>query len=365
MTKSIEKYMREITIISSVIGIYCFVFSGLMEFSLLIYPGIFFSFPYMLLRKRRFSYLFDKDYFILSITFILTCVLNLLVTSNSLGGLFVLIANLCLTIFILENSKRVHSHAKLIAIITLTYIAFKLFYLGTPPHEFYENFSRNIPGYFLVVFTIFYLFISHINNKKFSLFIPIIAFIISIFLIGRSSLGVLLVLLLISILYYLKRISKFLAFSLFILLMFIVENLAANIEIVKLYLETGFAKKGLESSRYDIWVSYFHNFTFIDFILGRDPHSVFIINMHDGNLHNSFMKFHSRMGIGFFIFMMYYFKSIYKYIIFKEYYLFFILILLSIRLFFDSMNFISQFDFIFFSLMFYSLKNKDYNAKYG
>ncbi|MDA9551194.1 hypothetical protein N9R47_04520 [Flavobacteriaceae bacterium] len=359
MMLSIEKILKEILIVSSLISFYCFGFAALFEMQLLIYPGIFFSAPYFLARKKKIPFIFDRYYSILSISLVIGSILNLLVTSNSLGGSLLLIANLFLTFFIIDNIERIYFHSKLFVLITLSYISYKIFYLDIPPHEFYENFSRNIPGYYLVVWTIFYLYIAHINHKKLFILIPLIAFLISIFLIGRSSLGVLLILLLITIIFYLKRLPKFISVLFFILLIYFIIYLSNNIQIIELYLQTGFSKKGIDTQRYDIWESYFHNISIVEIFFGRDPFSVNLINMYDGVLHNSFLKFHSRMGISVLIFLGIFIRSIIKYINRNQYYLLFLILLLSSRLFFDSMNFISPLDFIFFTLMLYPLRNKN------
>ena len=358
MMLSIEKILKEILIVSSLISFYCFGFSALFEMEFLIYPGIFFSFPYFLLRKNKIPFIVDRDYFILSIALIIGGILNLFVTSNGFGGLFVLIANLFLTFFIIENIERIYFHSKLFVLITLSYISYKLFYLEILPTEFYENFSRNIPGYFIIVSTIFYLFIKYINHKKIGIFIPLIAFLISIFLIGRSSMGIAALILLISILFSLRRIPKFISVLIVVLLIFIIITLSSNYEIIKLYLDTGFSKKGVDSPRFEIWESYFRNISFIEIFLGRDPYSVSLINIHDGVIHNSFIKFHSRMGISILIFLGFLIRSIVKYINLNQYYLLFLLLLLSSRLFFDDMNFIGPLDFIFFTILFYPLKKR-------
>ena len=356
-----KRFIQELAKISSILSFYCFGFSGLFEVHALIYPGILFSLPYILSKKKLYLKNYNRYYFLFTIPLILGCLLNLLNTSNNLGGLFVLIANLALAIFIIQNIQEIYLHTTIFIITCIVYISYKLFYLDIPPHEFYENFSRNIPGYFLVIWCVFFLFVSRLNSKKTPLIIPISAFIISIFLIGRSSLGVLLVISIITIFQYIKNKSRIISVTILILFSVLVAQLVKNIEVISLFLDTGFAKKGIESQRFDIWKSYLHNMSYIDLITGRDPYKIPLIEMYDGVLHNSFLKFHSRMGFAFFSFMGFYCMSLIYYIKRGDYYLFVLLVLLSVRIFFDSMNFISPLDFIFFSITLYPLKNKSIN----
>lgn len=291
-------------------------------------------------------------------------ILNLLVTSYSPGGSIILIANLLLAIFIIENIEKLYSHALIFVITVLIFISYKIFYLKIPPNQFYENFSQNIVGYFVVASTIYYSFIVYVKKNRVNVIIPLFAFIVSIFLVGRSTLGVLMLLLLISIIFNIRGLPLYLSVSIIVLLTILVIKISGNSSLIELYFETGFAKKGLDSPRFMIWEAYFKDISFYEIILGRDPNSVLLIEFWDGNLHNSFLKLHSRMGLAIFVFFWYIVISIKEYTIHKQYYLLFLLILLTTRLFFDSMNFIGSLDFIYFTILLYPL-NKFNNRDIG
>ena len=55
--------------------------------------------------------------------------------------------------------------------------------------------------------------------------------------------------------------------------------------------------EGVESSRFQIWSSYFEHMDFPNFFLGCDSANFPIIKQYDGNPHNAFLSFHHRMGI--------------------------------------------------------------------
>jgi len=115
---------------------------------------------------------------------------------------------------------------------------------------------------------------------------------------------------------------------------------------------------GLDTPRWELWRIYWENLNFLNLIVGVDVTNLPMYNEFGGNPHNSFIKFHSRVGIGCFALLSLYFVSAYKYLKKKNNYILWLIILLTMRAFFDSDILIGNFDFIFFIITFYWIKTE-------
>ena len=301
--------------------------------------------------KGRF--LFTES--ILFILFLLiTSLVNLFFTENGLGGTITLLGNLLLAyIYMLVDNKKMTFWVILSYIITIGYIAYKLFVLGTNPNEIYEGLSRNHAGFVVVFWTGFLLFHLKITYNRLPLVFPVLALIISFFLFGRTSLIVSTLLVLLVFFYKFKnnRVVQFFAIALLgVGCYYLLINFGD-----KLTTETNLGA-GLDTPRWQLWHIYLEHINFLNFFTGIDVTTLPMYNQFSGNPHNSFIKFHSRAGIGSILFIILFFISIFKYLKTKQYYILWLLMFLTIRASFDGDMFIGNFDFIFFIITFYWIK---------
>jgi hypothetical protein len=295
--------------------------------------------------------LFGSSMFFIGILLFFSLI-NILFTNNGIGGSLILIGNLLLSYIYLFNEKNKLTTWIIIGyLFTLSFISIRLFLFKLPANEIYTDLSRNHAGFALTFWTIFVLFHIYITYNKVIILFPLISLVMSIPLIGRTSIVVNLFLFLLAFLYKLKRDKKPLAFVsiIFICLIsyFLLDNYGQT-----LILETNLAQ-GVDTPRWKLWEEYFSNINLISFITGVDVSSVQLIHFYGDNPHNSFLKFHSRVGFGAFIFFLLFLISIFVYLKNKSYYIAGLLLLLSVRALFDSDIFIGNFDFIFYIITFY------------
>ena len=115
---------------------------------------------------------------------------------------------------------------------------------------------------------------------------------------------------------------------------------------------------GLDTPRWKLWGIYWENIDFVNLFTGVDVSKLPMYNQYSGNPHNSFIKFHSRVGVGSFVFILLFFVSVFKYLKERKNYVFWLLILLTLRAMFDSDTLIGNFDFIYLSITFYWTRNE-------
>ncbi|WP_149276977.1 hypothetical protein [Pareuzebyella sediminis] len=302
----------------------------------------------------------NKNHFSESMLFILillgTSLLNLFFTENNFGGSLTLLGNLLLSfLYINFNNKKLTLWVVLSYLITILFIGYHLFVLNTHENLIYEGLSRNHAGFAVIFWTIFLLFHLKLNHNYLPLFPAIIALVLSFFLVGRTSLIVSSILLM--VVFYYKFIERprilFIAMCIFIgLCYFLWLTLGTDI-ITNTNLDSG-----LDTPRWELWQIYWENLNFLNLLTGVDVTHLPMYNEFGGNPHNSFIKFHSRVGIGCFFLVALYFVSAYKYLKKKNNYILWLLILLTMRAFFDSDILIGNFDFIFFIVTFYWIKTE-------
>ncbi|MEQ8217972.1 MAG: hypothetical protein RH981_07045 [Arenibacter sp.] len=226
--------------------------------------------------------------------------------------------------------------------------------LHTNANFIYEGLSRNHAGFAVVFWTIFLLFHLKITYNRFPLIIPLIGVVLSFFLFGRTSLIVSALLLVVVFFYKFKNNNG-------IRIMAITICLALCgyfwLKFGSILIEETNLGEGLETSRWKLWSIYWENLDFLNLLTGIDVTNLPMYDQYGGNPHNSFIKFHSRVGMGSIVFIFLYFVSIFNYLKERQYYIFWLLILLTIRAFFDSDIFIGNFDFIFLIITFFWIKN--------
>jgi hypothetical protein len=287
----------------------------------------------------------------------IAAIINIVFIDNGLGGTFVLLTNLIIAYLYVEFKDK--KNLTLAILISFLFIAFNLFYkiviLGIPVNELYLNLSRNHGNFVLLFWSVFALFHIYITYNKVSLIIPLINLFIAIFLVGRT--GIILGILLLFVVSVVKFSRNFAlsTISLLIVLVYLLINVDFFLVESFFVYETNLGQ-GLETSRWDLWSEYIHSINFSSLLIGVDVSQLPLINSYSNNPHNSFLKFHSRVGIGSFSIFFYFFLSVYSYIKNKDFFVLSLLILLTVRAFFDSDLLIGYFDFIFFSIIFYSSK---------
>ena len=297
----------------------------------------------------------------LFILFLLTMsVVNLLFTENGFGGTLTLLGNLLLTfIYLLGDKKKLTPYVILVYLIGIGFISYSLFVLKLTANEIYEGLSRNHAGFAVVFYTIFLTFHLKITYNKYPLIPAILSLVLSFFLIGRTSMIV--SALLLAIVFYFKfQDKKVVRFTILAFVLAISYYLYLTFQSV-LFEETNL-NQGLDTPRWELWRIYIDNINFINLFTGVEVSELPLYSHHGNNPHNSFIKFHSRVGFGCIVFIALYFVSLYHYLKSRNTYIFFLLLLLTIRAFFDSDILIGNFDFIFFIITFYWTTNHQYET---
>ena len=285
---------------------------------------------------------------------LITSLINLFFTENGLGGSITLLGNLLLAyIFILVENKKMTPWVFLSYAITIGYIAYKLFILNIEPNYIYEGLSRNHAGFVVVFWTGFLLFYLKITYNRFPLIIPVFGLILSFFLFGRTSL---IVSALLVLLVFFFKFKSNRAVQLFAVALLVVGCYYLFISFGdQLTTETNLGK-GLDTPRWELWRIYWEHINIVNLFTGVDVTMLPLYDQYSGNPHNSFIKFHSRVGIGSLFFIILFFVSIFKYINARQYYILGLLMLLTLRALFDGDIFIGNFDFIFLIITFYWIK---------
>lgn len=299
----------------------------------------------------------DKNLFSESIIFILfmfiATLVNLFFTKNNFGGSLTLLGSLFLSfIYFHANSKKLTLWIIASYLITLLFISYKLFILKIPANYIYLGLSRNHAGFSLIFWTIFLLFHLKVTYNRFPIILPLISLILSYFLFGRTSIIVSALLLLVVFFYKFNNTRlKIIAVTAFLICCYY------------LWLNFGFIVteetnlgEGLDTPRWKLWRVYMENIDVVNLFTGIDVTKIQFYNLYGNNPHNSFIKFHSRVGLGSLVFIFLLFVSIFNYLKERQYYIFWLLILLIMRAFFDSDILIGSFDFIFFIVTFYWIK---------
>jgi hypothetical protein len=300
-------------------------------------------------------YLFTEAMFVV-LLLLITSLINLFFTQNGLGGSITLIGNLLLAyIFILVENKKMIIWVLLAYAITIGYIAYKLFVLNADANDIYETLSRNHAGFVVVFWTGFLLFYLKTNYNRFPLIFPVFGLILSFFLFGRTSLLVSAMLLLFVFFYKFKgnKVIQFIAATILIVACYYLFINFGD----KLTTETNLGE-GLDTPRWELWRIYGEHINFINLITGVDVTTLPMYDQFAGNPHNSFIKFHSRVGIGSVFFIVLLIYSVLKYLKTKQYYILGLLALLTMRASFDGDMFIGNFDFIFIIITFYWIKKR-------
>ena len=285
---------------------------------------------------------------------VIMSLINLFFTDNGIGGSVALLGTLLLSYTYLQaDYKKLTVWIVLSYIITIGFIAYHLFILNTNPNFIYEGLSRNHAGFAVVLWTIFLLFHLKITYNLFPIVIPLIALILSFYLFGRSSIIVTFLLFLVVFFFKFKNNR---AIRLIFVSVILVICYYLWLEFGEILNDETNIGKGLDTPRWKLWRTYWENIDFVTLFTGVDVTKIQMYDQYGGNPHNAFIKYHSRVGIGSIVFIFLVFVSIFKHLQNKQFYIFWLLILLIIRAFFDSDILIGNFDFIFYIIAFYWIK---------
>jgi len=345
MSKYLDKVLFQLF---PIISFYIYALPELINSSLVQALGFILAIPYL------FRYISHNkiNYWLLLLLLSLTfgSLINLLNTRNGIGGTLVVITTLSLSLFCLDNLRQMRFHIFMVLLYTLIFLATNIFIFKTDPNEIYllQGYSRNHGGFLLILWVSFYGFVQYIMKSRVVLFWPLLAFFLSFFLVGRSSMGILLIL---CVLLLLKKSGKYAILSLTVILVLIFYFKNFFIDAYEL---TSFHRKSMDTQRYDIWYQYLHSIDGISFFLGADTMSIPLIASFDGNTHNSFLKLHSRTGIFGFIVVIYLLVvSSCKFIKNKKYIPLLFLLAVCSRIFFDNPCFVGPHDFVLYTMMLY------------
>jgi hypothetical protein len=300
----------------------------------------------------------NRAYYTESILVILflfaTSLFNLFFSENNFGGSLTLLGSLILSlIYFQTDNKKMTLWIVASYLITVLYISYHLFVLETNANFIYTGLSRNHAGFAVVFWTIFLLFHLKISYNYFPLIPAVYGILLSFFLFGRTSLIVSFIILLVVFYYKFKSHHKARMVAVFVFLGLCYFLWLQYGSLLSTETNLG---SGLDTPRWELWRIYLEHINFVNLFTGVDVTTLPLYDQYSGNPHNSFLKFHSRVGIGCVVFIVLVFVSLYKYLKGKQYYIFWLLILLILRAFFDGDMLIGNFDFIFFIITFYWIK---------
>lgn len=334
----------------------CEVFQG-QSFIVL---GFFLVLPYFFhqWRSGRFEMkgTYVKPFLLLTI---LGGLLNMPLTGYGIGGLLLTVAMVGLAVFCIDNPK-ICIYVSLFLLLYTFYFLYKsIFLYNIELNEIYSSLglSKNYPGFLIVGYTVFYGLNKYRVYRRLPLLIPLVGVYFTFWLDGRSSFGLMILL---SFFCVLKNANnKYVNYILFILF---ISLFLTFFNTLFGYYEMSRLSEGVESSRSQIWSSYFEHMDFTGFFLGCDSVNFPIIKQYGGNPHNAFLNFHHRMGIVGFVTLIYIIlASIKKYIILRRMFIMILMLILMARMFFDSCI-VSNHDYIFYSFLFLPFINNKVNC---
>ncbi len=350
-------------IISSVISYYLFCASILLGNNMLVSSAaILFSMPNYYNIVEGNKYIINKYFFVLIFLMLCGSLLNLLVTNNGVGGTLIIIGVLSISHFISTNIEKIHLHVKLSVILMLLYYYTRIVILKHDPNELYVGMSRNYVGLIIVLFNALYSFSTYILNKKPDLLISVLSLVLTVLLVGRSSIGCQLGIVLLNILWLFR--GKKLQLLVMIAIGIGIGSYYFLDQIVLLYKSSSFAGHGLSSPRYKIWEDFFSHMDMFRFVLGIDTTELPLAKQYNGNLHNEYFNLIARTGIGALPVIALLIIAIFRYYSKKHIYLFVLLLIASIRIFFDTGVFINNLGITYYTLIIYPFLEVKFNKKH-
>lgn len=342
----------EICKILSVISFYSFgisIFLGINLYFTII--GIVLSLPYCIYLLIRKCFYVNKTFFFLFFFLVIGAFLNIFITNNGFGGVLVIIGVLCLSKFLVENMSLMYRHVYFFLLFFITSCFYKILILGIDPNNFYEDMSRNYLGLILILLNVLLLFSGFVTSNNVPVFITLSSLVLSVFLVGRSTIGAMVCLSILHLFYVLKDKSRWYIFSLIIL--FAVCLVYYWPDLIVLYQTSSFGGFGLDTPRYEIWDKFMRATNLFTHVLGIDVFTIPIVAEYNGNLHNEFLNLLARTGIGFWAFVCVFIYSICLYCKRQQFYVIAMLSIVVFRAFFDTGIFINNLGFTIYTIILY------------
>lgn len=305
---------------------------------------------------------FDLWVYCFSGLVIVGILLNQLFVLNSTEkwfDIFLFLSHIGIAIAILkwELSKKI---CKVIFAVYTLFFSYFIF-TGTYPGLVFPNASKNSINHIFLMVTIL-LIISYIKKGDKPPYIPIfISLAISIWTMGRTGIISNIILLQIVFFYVCRKYNDFKlifvppALLLAVLVFFNVANYNVN-EIssdIKSTIE--------EEPRFEIMSNYIKDMDAVSFILGSD-YKDNTQYFHSGNMHNSFIDGHIRMGITAIIMYLLFFVALFISILNSKVD-FIIVLAIMVRIFSDTIMFFGRYDFILFFMVIWIFYKKIYENK--
>lgn len=298
MTVSLLQIVKK----ASLLSFYSFNISILLGVNIYFtFLGVVFSFPYFLYLLFVNKFYINRFFLFLYFFLISGALLNCFFTQNGFGGALVIMGALFMTLFIINNANLVYNHVFYVMLLFLFVCFFKILILGVDPNEFYVGMSRNYLGLILVLLNVLLQFLGTVTSHKVPFIVTILSLILSVLLVGRSTIGSMLCLFflhLVNILQYRKHYIVVVFFLLAGGVMYFWNDLQL------LYKASSFGGFGLDTPRYEIWSKFLSSTDFFTHILGIDTFTIPIVAEFNGNLHNEFLNLLARTGIGFWAFVL-------------------------------------------------------------
>lgn len=293
----------------------------------------------------------DNRFKLFGVLLLLGSILNIVFSNNGIGGSIVLLGTLLLSLFCMRNYRIAYYYSIVILFYYCYFIFMGIVIQGNDPYFFfeYQGKSRNYIGYLLITAAAFYFYLSVMCNKKPNVLIMAFVVFLCFMAQGRTSLGVSLLLLVGAVFSDIKGVRWY---WVILIIGGIIGLLVYCWDYLVLWYEaSNFASKQLESSRYTLWQKYIESLSLSDILMGKDLNTVPLIKEYDGNVHNSFLKFHARTGLlGFIPLILLIFRSLY--FTYKKRFILIIPVLaVLIRIFFDADMLIGELDFVLYMML--------------
>lgn len=337
---------------TSIISFYSFgisIFLGINLYFTMI--GIVLSLPYCVCSSIQKCLYVNKMFLFLFSFLIAGSFLNVFITRNGFGGVLVIIGVLCLSNFLVENMSLMYKHIRFLLLFFIAFCFYKILILGIDPNNFYEDMSRNYLGLILILLNVLLLFSGFVTNNNVPVFITLSSLVLSVFLVGRSTIGAMACLSILHLKYVLKDKNLWYTFSLLILFLGCLVYYWSD--LIVLYQTSSFGGYGLDTPRYEIWDKFLRSTNFFTHVLGIDVFTIPIVAEYNGNLHNEFLNLLARTGIGFWAFVCVFIYSTYKYYKRRQFYIIALLLIVSFRAFFDTGIFINNLGFTIYTIILY------------
>ena len=231
--------------------------------------------------------------------------------------------------------------------------------MGVHPDTIFIGFSRNnIPIIFLIQAALLYISL-YKQGLKMKIYPVIILCLFSFWTIGRSGIFVAVLLLFLVVTYIQfksgKKFIKFMYFSAGLFVLYTVFSIFFYEDLIKPALERLFQLGVSDSHRGNILTEYFYQikYSIYAFLFGVSLNDNSVFSVYGYNLHNSYLRLHAYHGLlGFGIVFGFILKSMFKFMLRKQYVYFSLLVVVLIRASTDIAAFHGPFDPLLYFFIF-------------